>query len=177
MTDAAIEIPSPVGAINLRPERDEDQEFRYRLFCNSRPAEFALLLPPPAFQKIMRFQFEAQSTSYRAEFPRARFDIIELGSRPIGRIVVDRPGTKLHIVDQAIVPALRNRGVGTAIMRTLMEEARLARVPLRLKVASSNDPSLRLYRRLGFMPTETAPLYIELEWKPSAAAADGIVSC
>jgi ribosomal protein S18 acetylase RimI-like enzyme len=167
----ATEILSPAGAIHLRPERDDDHDFRYRLFCYSRPPEFALLLAPPAFEQIMRFQFKAQTTSYRSEFPRASFDIVELGGRPIGRIVVDRPGTMVHIVDQAIVPELRNRGIGTAIMRALMDEAQAARLPVRLKVASSNDPSLRLYQRLGFAPIETVPLYIEMEWNPSCQEA------
>jgi ribosomal protein S18 acetylase RimI-like enzyme len=169
MQDAA-DIPSPAGAINLRPERDEDHDFRYRLFRDSRSPEFALLLPPPTFEQVMRFQFKAQTVSYRTEFPDASFDIIELGGQPIGRIVVDRPGTMVHIVDQAIVPELRNRGIGSAIMRALMDEARAAGLPVRLKVASSNDPSLRLYQRLGFAPIETVPLYIEMEWNPSPGA-------
>jgi ribosomal protein S18 acetylase RimI-like enzyme len=177
MTEHTIEIPSPVGVVNLRPEREEDQEFRFGLFCDSRPTEFALLLSPVAFRQIMRFQFQAQTMSYRAEFPGARFDIIELAGHPIGRIVVDRPGSRLHIVDQAIVPALRNQGVGTAIMRALMEEARTARVPVRLKAASSNDPSLRLYLRLGFVPVETVPLYVELEWNPLLDATDRKLPC
>ena len=112
----------------------------------------------------MAHQFHAQTVSYQAEFPKARFDIIELTGRPIGRIVVNRPGTVLHIVDQAIVPELRGRGIGSAIMRALMDEAAAAHMPVRLKVASESDPAMRLYRRLGFVPIETVPLYIELEW-------------
>ena len=69
-----------------------------------------------------------------------------------GRIVVDRPGNRLYIVDQAIVPELRGRGIGTAIMRSLMDEAAALGVPVTLQVASSNDPSMRLYLRLGFVP-------------------------
>jgi ribosomal protein S18 acetylase RimI-like enzyme len=160
-----IEIDSPVGALKLRPERDEDHDFRYRLFCDSRQPEFALLLPPTAFEQVMRFQFQAQTTSYRAEFPRARFDLIELDGRPIGRIVVDRPDGMVHIVDQAIVPELRNKGIGTAIMRFLMDEARAAELPVRLEVASQNDPSMRLYLRLGFVPVASAALYIAMEWR------------
>jgi RimJ/RimL family protein N-acetyltransferase len=169
--DDILEIPSPQGVVHLRPEREGDRDFRYRLFCDSRPPEFALLLAPPAFEQIMRFQFQAQTMSYRAEFPRARFDIIELSRKPIGRIVVDRTGSMLHLVDQAIVPELRGRGIGTAIMGALMDEARAAGLPVRLKVASSNDPSLRLYLRLGFVPIETIPLYMELEWRAPADRA------
>lgn len=88
--------------------------------------------------------------------------------------MVDRPGTEVHIVDQAVVPAMRNRGIGTAVMRALMDEAARAGLPVRLKVASSNDPSMQLYLRLGFVPIETAPLYIDMEWRaanPSGAQA------
>jgi ribosomal protein S18 acetylase RimI-like enzyme len=160
-----IEIPSPAGMVSLRREREDDRDFRYRLFCDSRQPELALLLPPAAYRQVMTHQFHAQTVSYLAAFPQARFDIVELDGRPIGRIVVDRPGSKLHIVDQAIIPALRGRGIGTAIMRALMDEAAASGLPVRLTVASSNDPSMRLYLRLGFVPIDSVPLFIELEWQ------------
>jgi RimJ/RimL family protein N-acetyltransferase len=164
--DDRIAIGSAPGMLRLRPERDADETFRYQLFCESRPAEFAFLpLAPAAFEQLMRFQFQAQTVSYRANFPDARFDIIEQDGAPIGRIVVSRPGNMLYIVDQAIVPGLRNRGLGTAIMTALMEEAAEAALPVRLKVASSNDPSMRLYLRLGFVPIHVEPLYIEMQWR------------
>jgi ribosomal protein S18 acetylase RimI-like enzyme len=164
-----LSILSPLGILRLRPERPSDRDFRFRLFCDSRLPEWdQVQLEPAVREQIMGMQFEAQTTTYAARFPRARFDIIEAGGEPIGRIVVDRPGAWIHIVDHAIVPDLRNRGAGTAIMRALMEEAASAGLPVRLKVASANDPSLRLYLRLGFVPIETAPFYIELEWKAPA---------
>jgi ribosomal protein S18 acetylase RimI-like enzyme len=160
------DIPTPLGPVRLRSEREEDRDFRYRLFCDSRQPEFALLLPPDVFQQVMAHQFHAQTVSYCGRFPAARFDIIELAGRPIGRIVVDRPGDNIHIIDQAIVPDLRSRGIGTAIMRVLMDEAAARRLPVTLEVASSNDPSMRLYVRLGFVPIETTPMYIRLAWTP-----------
>ena len=169
-SSAPPDIPSPAGVVRLRPEREEDRGFRYRLFCDSRQPEFALVLPPDVFQQLMAHQFQAQTVSYRAQFPQARFDIIELDGRPIGRIVVDRPGDRIYIVDQAIVPELRGRGIGTAIMRSLMDEAAALRVPVTLQVASSNDPSMRLYLRLGFVPTGAATMYIELAWTPPGEA-------
>jgi ribosomal protein S18 acetylase RimI-like enzyme len=175
MSHDPIEFDSPLGPVSLRTETDADRDFRYWLFCNSRQPEFALLLPPPVFEQVMRHQFQAQTVSYLADFPRARFDIIELGRRPIGRIVVDRPGDVVYIVDQAIVPELRNKGIGTAIMRGLMGEARAAGVPVRL-MASQGDPAMRLYARLGFAVTDAAtPMYTTLEWRP--AAAEGATSC
>jgi len=165
--DDVISIPSPLGHLTLRPERDGDQAFRYRLFCQSRPPEWDMVqIDPQLREQLNRHQFAAQTGSYRTQFAKARFDIIELSGEAIGRIVVDRPGDELHIVDQAIVPHMRSKGLGTAIMRTLMEEAAAAGVPVRLTVGSSNDPSLRLYLRLGFVPTGTVPMYIEMKWLP-----------
>lgn len=170
---STLDVATPVGVVRLRPERDDDREFRYRLFCDSRQPEFALLLAPADFQRVMMHQFHAQTVGYNSQFPQGRFDIIELDGRPIGRIVVDRPGSRVHIIDQAIVPELRNRGIGTAIMRALMDEARRSGIPVWLEVASANDPSLKLYLRLGFVPIETVPLYIRLEWRaPDRAAGD-----
>ena len=172
MTDreSVIEIASPLGDLRLRPEREADRDFRYTLFCDSRLPEWEPVRHQPAlFEQLMQHQFKAQTVSYLNFFPRARFDIIELGAEPIGRIVVDRPGTMVHIVDQAIVPKQRNRGIGTTIMRSLMDEARTAGLPVRLKVASSNDPSVRLYSRLGFVPIQEIPAYIEMEWKAKTA--------
>jgi ribosomal protein S18 acetylase RimI-like enzyme len=161
-----VAIGVPEGRLSMRPEQPDDEAFRFALFCNSRPAEFALLrLDAAGFEQLMGMQFHGQNVTYRANFPDARFDIIELDGKPIGRIVVNRPGDHIHIVDQAIVPPLRNRGLGTAIMRTLMNEAAAAGKPVRLKVASSNDPSMRLYARLGFVPIHDDPLYIEMEWR------------
>lgn len=165
----AIAISSPAGDLVIRPEREDDEAFRFQLFCASRQPEFARLLAPDVLEPIMRQQFHAQTVGYRSRFPRARADIIELGGKPIGRIMLDRGDKVLHIVDQAITPELRNRGIGTAIMRALMEEARQTSGAVRLAVAAGNGQALRLYRRLGFAPIETQELYLWLEWRPDAA--------
>ena len=67
----------------------------------------------------------------------------------------------------------RNGAGKTTIMRALMEEARLANVPVNLEVASENDPSMRLYLRLGFAAIETFPFYIQMEWRPGDGAKVG----
>jgi ribosomal protein S18 acetylase RimI-like enzyme len=171
MNDATA-IPSPAGDLIIRPERDDDEAFHFRLFCASRQPEFIGLLAPEVLELIMRQQFHAQTVSYRARFPRARGDIIELCGKPIGRIMVDRGDKVLHIVDQAITPELRNRGIGTAVMRALMAEARRTNRAVRLGVAAANAHALRLYRRLGFAPIETTEHYSWLEWRPDMTAGE-----
>jgi ribosomal protein S18 acetylase RimI-like enzyme len=163
--DDVIEIASSLGPVRLRPEQEHDHAFRFALFCETHCAQFALLpLEPAALEQLLSLQFRAQTASYRANFPNARFDVIELEHQPVGRIVVDRPGDHLHIVDQAISAPLRNRGLGSTIMQALMDEANQAGQMVRLKVAVANQGAMRLYRRLGFVPVVTEPLYIEMQW-------------
>lgn len=152
--------------MNLRPETPADRAFRYQLFCDSRlPEWYAAEFPPGVREQLLAHQFEAQTASYPMQFPQARFEIVELDGEPIGRIVVDRPGDHIHIVDQAITPQMRGRGLGTAIMRALMDEAAAGQIPVRLKVASANDPSMQLYLRLGFRTIEVHPMYLDMEWR------------
>ena len=94
--DEIVDIPCSRGVLRLRPERDEDLEFRFRLFCNFRPELALLPLEPAARDQLMQLQFRAQTMSYRARFSQARFDIIELDGVAIGRIVVDRWARRLH---------------------------------------------------------------------------------
>jgi GNAT superfamily N-acetyltransferase len=164
-------IASPAGGLRLRPEEAGDRDFRFTLFCHSRPPELALLpLAPPARAQLMRQQFEAQTRGYAAQFPQALFDIVELCGEPIGRIVVDRQAEEWHLVDIALMPQWRSQGIGTAILSALIAEAGTARMPVRLEVGSSNDLAKRLYLRLGFAPTATTPVHVEMEWRPGTAA-------
>jgi ribosomal protein S18 acetylase RimI-like enzyme len=168
--DNVIEIASPLGMLRLRPECEDDHAFRFDLFCASRAADFAMVpLDPFALEQLLGMQFQAQTASYRAGFPAARFDIIELDHHRVGRIVVDRGHDHLHIVDQAILPAQRNRGLGSTIMQALMQEAAEAGRAVRLNVAAANQNALRLYVRLGFVPIAHEPLHIEMEWRALAA--------
>jgi ribosomal protein S18 acetylase RimI-like enzyme len=163
--DEIIEIASPRGRLRLRPEREDDRAFRLQLFRDSRPELAMLPLPPEVCEQIVQHQYQAQTVGYRTQFPRARFDIVELDGAAIGRIVVDRPGGAIHIIDQAIVPAWRNLGLGSTIMRWLMQQAAQSGLPVRLHVFSGNDPSRRLYERLGFVPISETPTHVEMEWR------------
>ena len=159
-------LPSPLGELVFRPEREDDAGFRYRLFRRSRGPEWDQAgLPPELLEQIMQHQFHAQTVGYRDQFPQAAFDIIELDGAPIGRLVVDRPGGRLHLVDIAVLPEHRGQGLGGGILRALLDEAAAAGVPVRLEVSSENEPSLSLYLRLGFRETARNEMYLQMEWR------------
>jgi GNAT superfamily N-acetyltransferase len=165
MTADAREIEISGGLLRLRSETEADEAFRFALFCASRPPEedFSPLGPELA-QQMLRQQFRAQNYSYRAEFPNARFDIIEFDGAPVGHVVV--ADTEMRVVDLAILPDRRSAGLGEAVINPIIAEAQRRKLPLRVSVLNGNQGSLRFCRRLGFEPIgEPTAFFTELEWR------------
>jgi ribosomal protein S18 acetylase RimI-like enzyme len=151
----------PTG-ITLRPEQPEDEAFRFELYASTRTEELdACGWPPDMRSSFLRMQFRAQE-GYRTTFPRADFQIVQLGGVNIGRIIVDRAETEFRLVDIAVLPEHRNTGVGTALIRALVAEAAAAGKPFRLTVRKGHRAA-RLYQRLGFVKTSETELHDEME--------------
>src|SRR5207302_173775 len=70
------------------------------------------------------------------------------------------------IVDIAFLPEHRGRGMGTALMQDLLDEAELAGKPVTIHVEQFN-PAMRLYRRLGFEKVEGHGVYDLMRWTPA----------
>jgi len=51
----------------------------------------------------------------------------------------------------ALLPEVQGRGVGTAVIRDLLRDARSRNKPLSLSVTEQNTGAIRLYNRLGFI--------------------------
>lgn len=67
---------------------------------------------------------------------------------------------EIHINNVALRPALRGRGLGTALIRRVFEEAaRLGAKRATLEVRASNLGARRLYERLGFYLSGTRRNY------------------
>ena len=152
-----------------RPERPDDAAFRFALFRASRPpAERLEGLPPDLADRLFRHQFDGQAASYRAAHPAARHDIVEVDGLPVGRIVTELTATVLTLVDIALVEAWRGRGLGTRLVAAMIEEARDAAVPMRLRVMAGNADAMRLYARLGFVVVEAGAVDVAMELAPDA---------
>ena len=158
-------------AFALRPEVEADGAFRLALFRTSRGAVWdQVALPADMLAKLMEQQFHAQTQGYRAAYPDARLEIIEIDGAPAGRLATHRDATALHLVDIALTPDRRGRGVGEAILRALMAEAAALAVPLTLHVARDNLAAQRLYHRLGFAAVSADATHLALLWSATAAA-------
>ena len=169
MTDTSmpLDLDTATGPVRLRPEMPDDAGFLFALFRSHVLADLAMMPVDDATRAaLVRMQFQSQTTTYRAQFPDARFDIVEVGGEPIGRIVVDPGGETGCIVDFALVPERRGQGRGVAIMAAVLRDFAPLGRPMRCKVLIHNEPSARMCRRVGFQEISAEPPFLQLEWRP-----------
>jgi ribosomal protein S18 acetylase RimI-like enzyme len=153
-----------VARARLREETPADADFLLSLYATTRADELTGL-PAPQRAAFVRQQLTAQDAHFRAVFPAAERRIVCVGDAPVGRLYVDRSGGEVRIVDVALVPEFRGKGIGEALLRAVLADAAAAGVPARLHVLADN-PARRLYLRLGFRSTGWTGPYEQMEWLP-----------
>jgi ribosomal protein S18 acetylase RimI-like enzyme len=150
----------------LRPAGSGDAELLYRIYASTREDELAVV-PWQAAQKeaFLRMQFAAQDRYYHATFPAASYDLIVSGEEVLGRLYVDRGEPAWLVLDIALLPEHRGRGIGARLLTDVLAEARAAAKPVQIHVERFN-PAQRLYDRLGFRQIADEGVYLRLEWNP-----------
>lgn len=152
--------------ITFRPEQPADAPFMEHLYASTRIEELEGLDWPPARKEaFLSQQFEAQTRYYRQQFASAEFKVILGDGKPIGRLYLDRRPHEYRIVDIALLPEHRGKGIGTRLMADILAEASHAGKPVTIHVERFN-PAQRLYARLGFRQIDDLGVYLLLEWQP-----------
>ncbi len=146
--------------VSLRPIREEDREHLFRVYASTREEELAQVdWSPEQKEAFLRMQFEAQHAYYQEYYAGAAFQVVELGGEPVGRLYLARWEEEHRIVDIAILPGHRGRGLGTGLLREIIAEADRAGKPASIHV-EMNNPARRLYDRLGFVPAGEHGVYV-----------------
>ena len=156
--------------VTFRRADEDDESFLLGVYGSTRLEELALTNWDEAQRDaFLRMQFTAQRTHYRERYPEAEHLIIELDGESVGRLYVAEIEAEIRIVDVTVLPEHRSAGIGTPIIRKLMEEAAAIGKPLRIYVESFN-PSQRLFERLGFVKVDESGYSYLLAWQAPARA-------
>jgi ribosomal protein S18 acetylase RimI-like enzyme len=155
-----------MSTIAVRPALPQDEIFLYDLYRAIREPEFALApITPTQREHLIHLQFRGQMTSYTQMFPNSCYHIVLLDSKPIGRLWVAQLEREFHLVDIAMHPSLQSKGIGTAVVRRLQQDAAKAGLPIRSTVFRFNPGSLRFHQRLGFSIYRSDDVNYYMEWK------------
>ncbi len=158
----------PREDITLRPATEADQEFLLSLYASTRAAEMAMVpWSPEQKEAFVKMQFAAQSEHYAAEFPLASHEIICRDGAAVGRLYLDRRAQELHVLDVIVLPQFRNAGIGTFLLRRLQKEAEAGAAGKAVTIyVESFNPSLGLFRKLGFQTVAEDGFQLLLRWTP-----------
>ena len=155
---------------SLRPLRSDDEEFLFRLYASTRESEFAALGWNRAqMEPLLRMQFTAQRHWYETAYPGSDQQIAVIDGAPAGRIIVHRTADAVVLVDIALMPEHRGKGLGEMLLRDLLEESASRHLPVRLQVLKNNSAA-HLYERLGFVKTGEDQMYWHMERQPERGA-------
>ncbi len=137
-------------AITLREVSPDDESFLREVYACTRAQELSMV-PWTAEQReaFLRFQFDAQDAHYRSHYPKAAFQLILQDGQPVGRLYVAREESGIRIMDVTVLEQFRAQGVGSSVIRDLMQEADQRGHNLTVWIENFN-PSRNLFERMGF---------------------------
>jgi GNAT superfamily N-acetyltransferase len=159
--------------LTFRSISDADLPFLAALYASTREEELSVVpWSDAAKAAFLDQQFRAQHAHYQEHYPGAEWLVILHAGTAIGRLYRVRWVREHRLVDIALMPAQRGRGLGTAVLFDAMDEARAAGKPLTIHVEKFN-PAQRLYRRLGFATAGDKGVYDLLRWTPPPGADAG----
>lgn len=133
-----------------RPIESGDMVFLQALYAEIRADELAASgWPPDQVRSFLAMQFDLQHRYYHEHHAGADFLVLLRHGRPVGRLYWREQGDEACLIDIALLPAERGRGIGTAFLRLLTARADDRNEDIVLHVEPFN-PAFRLYRRFGF---------------------------
>lgn len=151
--------------ISLRAVIPQDREFLLRVYAAGREVELSVLPFDDAQKRAFcEHQLAAQTSYYEEKFPHATHVVILFGGECVGRLYVDRRDALISILDLAVLAEHRKKGVGTHIVKALLDEAALSDKRVGVYVESFN-PAQKFFRDLGFELVESDQMNLYFEWK------------
>ena len=126
----------------LRPGRPEDFDYCARLYFEAMESTI----------RELNLTMNAHATGFRERWDVTQVRIITRSGTDIGWLQSFVKDDALFLGQLFVDSALRRQGIGTEVVKGLIEEATNADRAVTLGVVKTN-PALRLYERLGFRTT------------------------
>ena len=130
---------------SLRQTTVEDYDFLYRLHAAT-IREYV--------EETWGWQEEWQQEYFARKFDPENRQIIRIDDQDAGVIMIERRDEELFIGLIEILPKFQGHGIGSTLIRHVIQTAHADGLPVTLQVLKTNTPARRLYERLGFVITQ-----------------------
>lgn len=126
----------------------------------------------PHLERVGRFHPDRARAYFRATFDPAHLRVIEAGAATAGCVALVPRQDHWELEHFYLDDGCRGNGLGSAVLRALLDEADAAGAEVRLGVLKES-PAARLYRRHGFEWSHAEPYDDYFVRRPAAPGAPG----
>ena len=106
-----------------------------------------------------------QRRYFREHFDPALLQVIQVEGQDVGVLYVEERAEEWFVATIELLPAHQGQGIGTAVMRQVMEGAAQQGKPVALRVLKANRRARGLYQRLGFGVTGENETHYIMAWE------------
>ena len=119
--------------------------------------DFLKQLHHAAYREVVTRQFGGwvesdQDAWFEKGLSEAAFEVIEKDGRLVGALALQQAPDHLFLMELQILPDCQQQGIGTAVLRSVLERAAALALPVQLRVLHQNR-ARALYERHGFVVT------------------------
>lgn len=155
-----------MASISRRAITPADQAFLLAVYGSTRADEMALVgWDDHQIAAFIEQQFDAQHRFYQQQFPDGSFQVVLIDDKPAGRLYLNMERDMTRVVDIALLPEFRGRGIGTELLTVVMASAAARGAGVTIHV-ERNNPARDWYAALGFELVEDQGVYLWLCWQP-----------
>ena len=153
------------AGLQFRRITEADLPFLAKLYTSTRADELAVTgWTDEVKAQFLEQQFRAQHAHYQQYYPQADWLLTMRAGEAIGRLYIERWPSQHCLIDIAFLPEHRGKGLGSALLRDLMDEAAAEGKDVSIHVEKFN-PAMRLYKSLGFVTEEDKGVYNLMRWR------------
>jgi len=106
-----------------------------------------------------------QDKFFMADWKVPGIEIILFHGVECGYLRVVRTTTEIQAIELVLLPKFQGQGVGTFLLKKLIDEGRQRQMPVTLRVFHKNR-AIALYKRMGFAESERTATHVIMKWQP-----------
>jgi ribosomal protein S18 acetylase RimI-like enzyme len=140
--------------VSFRRATPQDSEFAYQV-KKATLAEYV--------RQVWGWDEAEQRRLHQRRFASQDFRVIAVSGVDVGILALSREPDCLKVNQLLVLPEYQGKGIGTACMKHVLQEAAAHKLPVRLQVLRANPRAAEFYRRLGFSKTGLDETRFQLE--------------
>ena len=148
-------LSGPAGGtvFDLRPASEEDRKLLWLIQTESMR---------PSVEATWGWDEALQRAYFESHYNEGSRQIIRVDGAEAGVLSFEIRADHVFLRNVALLPQFQGRGIGTSVIRGVLDQAAQLGLPLRLQVLKANR-ARRLYERLGFRVCAETTTHFQME--------------